>query len=211
MYEEAYLSVTDPPSKRKILRAALHLFALKGVHAVTIREIAGEAGYTNPALFKFFATKDALALHLFENCYLRLFERLDAAVGSGLHFGERLRAILDVFFSQIEEDVEAFLFIQDHLRDMWPRVSGNTRQKSILALVRSTLEQAVGEGSVTAATSPDLLVAAITGTLQQFARMFYFGEFKGGARDWAPEVETIIRRIVAPDCAGEGDSHLGSK
>lgn len=197
MFEAAYSSVSDPPSKRKILAAALHLFALKGVHAVTVREITGEAGYTNPALFKFFATKDALALHLFECCYLRLFERLNAAAGGGLPFDGQLSAILDVFFSQIEEDAEAFLFVQDHLREMWPRVSRATRRKSILALIRSTLEQGVRENSVTAAASPDLLVAAIIGTLQQFARMFYFGEFNGRARDWAPEIEIIVRRTVA--------------
>ena len=108
-----------------------------------------------------------------------------------------LKAILDVFFSQIEEDAEAFLFVQDHLREMWPRVSRATRRKSILALIRSTLEQGVRENSVTAAASPDLLVAAIIGTLQQFARMFYFGEFNGRARDWAPEIEIIVRRTVA--------------
>lgn len=198
MFEATYSSAADPPSKRKILQAALHLFTLKGVHAVTVREIADEAGYTNPALFKFFATKDALALHLFECCYLRLFERLNAAAGGGLPFGERLSAILDVFFSQIEEDAEAFLFVQDHLREMWPRVSRTTRRKSILTLIRSMLLQGVQQGAVTAASSPDLLVAAITGTLQQFARMFYFGEFKGRVRDWAPEIDTIVRHIVAP-------------
>lgn len=155
------------------------------------------AGYTNPALFKFFETKDALALHLFESCYLQLFDRLDAIDGK-LSFGERLRAILGVFSSQIEQDLEAFLFVQDHLREMWPRVSRSTRAKSILAIIRSMLLQGVREGEVTSALNPDLVTAAFTGILQQLARMFHFGEFKGKARDWAPTIETIIRRIVAP-------------
>jgi AcrR family transcriptional regulator len=195
-FEAAYASPGDPPSKRKILEAALRLFASKGVHAVTVREIAAEAGYTNPALFKFFATKDALALHLFACCYWRLFERLDAAAGANASFGERLRAVLDVFFAQIEQDAEAFLFVQDHLREMWPRVSRQMRRKSILALIRSLLEQGVREGSVNAASNLDLLVAAVTGTLLQFARMLHFGEFEGRARDWAPEVEALVLRIV---------------
>jgi AcrR family transcriptional regulator len=197
-FRSVYLSEDDPPSKRKILQAALHLFALKGVHAVTVREIGKGAGYTNPAVFKFFATKEALAVYLFERCYLQLFENLSAAADPTLAFGERLGAILDVFFSQIEQDVDAFLFVQDQVREMWPRVSEQTRRHSILGLIRSILLQGVADGLVTAAVNVDLLVAAMTGTLQQFARMHYFGEFRGRARDWSQDVERIVRRIIAP-------------
>lgn len=196
--EEAYTSAGDPPSKRRILDAALRLFARKGIDAVTVREIAAEAGYTNPALFKFFSTKDALALHLFESCYLQLFDSLHAAAVDGLPFDERLSAILAVFVSALERDPEAFLFVQDRLREIWPRVSRQTRRKSILALIRSTLQQGVREGAVSPALPIDLLVAAFTGTLQQFARMLYFGECKGTARDWSPALETILRRLVQP-------------
>lgn len=196
--ETAYSSSGDPLSKQKILRAALHLFAQKGVHAVTVREIAAEAGYTNPALFKFFATKDALAMHLFERCYLQLFERLNDACRGSLSFGEHLGAILEVFFSQIEQDADAFLFVQDHLRVMWPHVSSQIRKKSILSLIRSALRQGVREGEVIGVLDIDLLVAAITGTLQQYARMVQFGEFKGQVRERLPEMEAILRRIVKP-------------
>jgi AcrR family transcriptional regulator len=196
--DEAYATAGDPPSKRRILDAALRLFARKGIDAVTVREIAAEAGYTNPALFKFFATKDALALHLFESCYLQLFDSLHTAAADGLPFDERLSAILAVFVSALERDPEAFLFVQDRLREIWPRVSRQTRRKSILALIRSILQQGVREGAVDATLPLDLLVAAFTGTLQQFARMLYFGDFKGPARDWSPALETILRRLVQP-------------
>lgn len=48
-------------------------------HRTPGRPLPIEAVYANPVLFKFFATKGALALHWFECCCLRLFERLDAA------------------------------------------------------------------------------------------------------------------------------------
>jgi AcrR family transcriptional regulator len=197
--EPAYIAVDDPRSKRKILQAALHLFVLKGVEGVTVREIAAEAGYSNPALFKFFSTKESLAIYLFEACYEQMFERLKLAASSSHRFDARLRAILEVFFSQMEQDMEAFLFVQDHLREMWPRVSTGLRKKSILALLRSLLQQGVAEGAVSATLNLDLLVAATAGTLQQFARMLYFREFKGQVRSWSPELESIILRILAPN------------
>lgn len=194
--EAFYLKADDPPSKRRILQTALRLFADRGVEAVTVRQIADEAGYTNPALFKFFATKDALAQYLFEACYLQLFERLSAAIDGKTTFDDRLDGILSVFFSQLENDLDAFLFVQDHLRQIWPQVSASVRRKSILALIRRALQQGIAEGTVRDA-NPDLLVAAVTGTLQQFARMLHFGEFKGKAGEWRPELEAIIRRAVA--------------
>src|SRR5215471_1914464 len=174
-----YLSPEDPPSKRRILQSALRLFAEKGVDAVTVRDIAGHAGYTNPALFKFFTTKDALGLHLFERWYLRFFGNLKSALDDASSFEGRLTALLDVSFSCLEQDPAAFLFVQDHLRQLWPRVSGSVRRKSILVLIRHMLEQGIREGAVDSTVNPGLLVAAITGTLQQFARMYHFAEFRG--------------------------------
>jgi AcrR family transcriptional regulator len=198
-FNPVYSAAGDPPSKRKILQAALHLFVQKSVDGVTVREIAAEAGYTNPVLFKYFPAKEAVAVYLFETCYEQLFDRLSAAVTSGLPFNQRMEAILEVFFSQMEQDMEAFLFVQDHLREMWLRVSKRIRGKSILALIRSVLEQGVSESAVSAKLNLDLLVTAIAGTLQQFARMIYFGQFKGPVRTWSPEVQAIILRIVAPN------------
>jgi AcrR family transcriptional regulator len=195
--EPAYLKTNDPPSKRRIVQTALRLFAHQGIETVTVRQIAAEAGYTNPALFKFFPTKDALALYLFECCYLHLFERLKTAIDANAGFNDRIECILGVFFSELEQDLDAFLFVQDHLRQMWPRVAVRTRRKSILFLIRRVLQEGMEEG-VVRDENPDLLVATFAGTLQQFARMLHFGEFKGKARDWRQGLEAIIRRIVAP-------------
>ena len=60
-----YVRESDPAAKREILRAALKLFSERGLAATTIRDIANESGYTNPALYKHFAGKDELALYLF--------------------------------------------------------------------------------------------------------------------------------------------------
>src|SRR5581483_1709939 len=197
MLTAPYLSADDPPSKREILRTALRLFADKGIDAVTVREIAEGAGYTNPALFKYFATKDALALHLFERCYGQLSDRLRTATAGATTFDERLAAIAEACIEQIESDADAFLFVQDSLRIMWPRVSAATRRTSILSLIRRTLVDGMADG-VVRETSPDLLVAAITGTLQQFARLLHFGQMKGSARAWLPGIQDLITRLVAP-------------
>lgn len=121
-----------------------------------------------------------------------MFEQLKLATSTSHRFDARLAAILEVFFAQMEQDMEAFLFVQDHLREMWPRVSKRLHKKSMLALLRTVLQQGVAEGAVSATLNLDLLVAATAGTLQQFARMLYFREFKGRVRSWSPELESMM-------------------
>jgi AcrR family transcriptional regulator len=192
-----YLNVHDPLSKRMLLQTALRLFAERGIHAVTVRDIAKDAGYTNPALFKFFDSKDSLVLFLFEHCYLNLCRKLETGAPPTLRFAERLRGIVEVFLDQFDDDPASVLFVQEHLRELWPRVSRKVRAHSIVGLIRQMLEAGKAEGSVGPDSDLDLLGAAIIGTLAQFARLKYFGEFKKPVIDYAPEIVKILCRITA--------------
>ncbi len=64
-----FISETDAPAKRTIMVEALRLFSRKGIRETTIRDIAAAVGYSNPALYKHFSSKDELALELFVACY----------------------------------------------------------------------------------------------------------------------------------------------
>jgi AcrR family transcriptional regulator len=68
-----------PPAKRALLSEGLKLFASHGVDAVSVRDIARATGFSNPVLFRHFASKEALAAALFETCYRQLVEALDSA------------------------------------------------------------------------------------------------------------------------------------
>jgi len=190
------LSPDDPPSKREILRAALRLFVREGWEETSVRRIARESGYTNPALFKFFESKQALALYLFERCYLRLFDRVDAAIRPGRPFRANLEAVLATFAEILDGEREAFLFVQDHLREFWPRMPLRVRRKSVLRRVRWLLRQGAREEAVRTRVSLGVLTAVFTGTLAQFARMSYFGEFKGPARRWTGQLERAMASML---------------
>ena len=115
-----YVDPTDPPSKQELLKAALKLFARDGVRESSIRAVAEEAGFTNPVLFKYFAGKDALALHLFERCYLRLVREATAALAGGGTFRARLGRLVARLLALLDESPEAVLFVNEELRRYWP-------------------------------------------------------------------------------------------
>lgn len=187
-----YVSPSDPPAKQEIVKAALRLFVQKGIAETSIRDIAAASGYTNPALFKHFESKDALGLHLFERCYERFAAELEEATAGAGDFGVRLRSVLDRLCGLLDEDLDAFLFMQDHLRTYWPRVSPALRPRSILALLRKLLKRGVASGDVRQDVELDLLVAGMVGLFAQLGRMLYFGELKGRAADWTDDLERMV-------------------
>src|SRR5512143_889095 len=77
-----YIHEQAPPAKREIIRAALKLFSQRGLATTSIRDIASESGYTNPALYKHFAGKDDLAQQLFEVCHRRVWTSCSEAAAS---------------------------------------------------------------------------------------------------------------------------------
>src|SRR5712672_2023476 len=172
-----FIQPDDPPSKRAILQAALKLFVHEGFNAINIRTIAAEAGYTNPALFKYFKTKEELGLYLFSRCYLRYADVFTATIVRERSFKKNLEALLEAFFKVVHESPEAFLFVQDHLRQFWPQASTQVKAKSILRQMRQFIEHGQREGAVGSELSPKILVAAFVGFLTQFVRMLYFKEF----------------------------------
>ncbi|GII02960.1 TetR/AcrR family transcriptional regulator [Planobispora takensis] len=181
---------SDPPSKRRILTEALRLFVEHGVDGTTVRDIARAGGYTNPALFKFFATKEQLALHLFGRCYARLYDRAALACAPGRPSRERLGSLLDAFAALLDGEPEVFLYVQDNLRVYWPRLSPAERERSIIELLRALLRDGAAEGEVTTDVPIDLMVAAISGTVAQYARMRHFGELS------SEEVRTALKLLI---------------
>jgi TetR/AcrR family transcriptional regulator, repressor of fatR-cypB operon len=189
-----YVEPTDSPSKQELLKSALKLFARNGVRESSIRAIASEAGFTNPVLFKYFEGKEALALHLFERCYLRLVRETMAALGSGDCFRDRLKRLLTRMLALLDESPEAVLFVHEELRRFWPQVSPATRKHSLVGMTRAFF----AEGDLNHAVDPTLLVAGFWGLLGQFARLHAFGEWRGNAVDAAPQLELLVWNMLRP-------------
>jgi len=197
-----YVLPNDAPAKHKILVAALKLFVKDGLCETSVRDIAKVSGFSNPALFKHFPSKDALAAYLFERCYLELFHLISRAARSEGNFGTKQHAVFGAYMAALEQDQDAVLFVQDNLRHFWPRMPLEVRKHSILGEVKMLLESGQGEGAVTKTIDSGLLTAAWVGTLQQFARVRYFGDFaesKTGkpARGVLAALETLLMRMVA--------------
>ena len=170
------LAGDDPPSKVAILEHALALFVRDGLCETSIRDIAEASGYTNPALYKFFPSKDALALHLFERCYGYLSGRLAGALAADGKFEDKLDALLTTFLELLDEDLDAVLYANETLRTFWRKLPPRARRHSVLGALRGLLEVGVRERALRRDLDLSLAVALLVGTFGQIARMAHFHE-----------------------------------
>ena len=193
-----YVSSDDAPGKQKIVIAALDLFVRDGLCETSIRDIAKASGFTNPALFKHFSGKDALASYLFERCYLELYNLVIRAIQSGDTFAIKQHAVIGAYMTALDQDRNAVLYVQENLRQFWPKMPASFRKHSILGEVRRLIELGRSEGAITATLDAGLLTVAWIGTLQQFARAQYFGEFKLPSRVIATTLEDLLTKMLQP-------------
>jgi AcrR family transcriptional regulator len=104
----------DRPSRREqILRAAAQLFAERGSRAVGVDDVGAAVGVTGPAIYRHFASKDAMLAEML----LRISERLlaggsERVAAAGADPARQLRALID-FQVDFALDNPALITVQD--------------------------------------------------------------------------------------------------
>lgn len=191
-----YIHEQDPPAKREIIRAAMKLFSQRGLAATSIRDIATESGYTNPALYKHFAGKDDLAQQLFETCHRRVWTSCSKAVASAQGAEAKLEAYVTRWLELVDDHPDVLAFLDDSARVLWPKSSPTVRRHSLIGLARSLVAASPRRHGGPPGPNPDLTAAALQGTLTELARMIQVGVVPGPATRYREDLVALARRLV---------------
>lgn len=179
-------------AKDAILTEALHLFASRGVEAVSVRDIAASTGFSNPALFRHFASKEALAEALFEQCYRHLVEALAAAAD------QPLGAWLEAALREIARSPQGVLFVLDNLKRYWETLPADLKAQALPKLVTALVAREVARGAMRADVPPALIGTVIFGTLGQIARSVHFHESELDPEALAARLATLLTEGLMP-------------
>jgi AcrR family transcriptional regulator len=103
----------NPSRREQILRAAAQLFAERGSRAVGVDDVGAAVGVTGPAIYRHFASKDAMLAEML----LRISERLlagatERVAAAGEDPADQLRALVD-FQVDFALDNPALITVQD--------------------------------------------------------------------------------------------------
>lgn len=192
-----YIREDDPPAKREILRAAMELFSARGLAATSIRDIAHKSGYTNPALYKHFASKEEMEIHLFETCHRRVWASCAAALGSAKDFQGKLEAYVGRWLELVDEYPDVMAFLSDSARVLWPKAGPRVRQRTMVSLARSLAAAAPETRRRASALNLNVAAASLQGTLAELARMIQVGVIEGPAKRWKTDLVELFGRLIA--------------
>ena len=100
-----------------IIRAAEHVFALKGFHKATIQDIARQAQYATGTVYLYFEDKDALYFSIIEEKIRGLLFNLKLKTGSENNIKNKLAAVIYESLSFFQKDQDFFrIFVQEESR-----------------------------------------------------------------------------------------------
>ena len=158
------VTATNGTAKARLERAALTLFARKGVDGVSTREIAAAAGLSEGSIYKNFVSKDALAQSLFEAIHVRLYALVRTAITESTSFRDAVEKVVHAYCEAADSDRALFEY---HLTHMF-RFGQVDRpgRPDPTALVAERIEQAMREGDCPAGDA-ELKAAAGLGVVLQ--------------------------------------------
>ena len=176
--------------KDRVERAALDLFAERGVDGVSIAEIAGAAGISQGALYRHYRSKEELAARLFSEAYRRMGAELAALVQSACGFEERVAAMVTHFCALYDRDAALFRFMLLAQHNLLPGIGGDGAP---VVAIEDAVADAVAANEI-APVAPAVAAAAIMGIVLQTALFHVYGRIEGLLM---PRASTLARAAIA--------------
>ena len=187
--------VTAPhgSTKARIERAALTLFADKGVDAVTTRELAEFAGVAEGSLYRHFQNKEALA----QSLYFAIHDRLTTLIQKAGHefelIDDQVRAIVKGYCKTADEDWTLFRYHLLNTHRFLPSPNEkNAREETPVTTAESLIAAAMANGEIPHG-APEKIAAAGLGIVLQTALHKAYGRFEGLL---SPDIDYLTRLVL---------------
>jgi AcrR family transcriptional regulator len=189
-----------PSAKHRIEDAAVALFARKGVHETSIRDIASAAGVSEGALYRHFAGKDEMVAALFAERYAALARSLAALADAGTDFASRLRAVVEGLCALHDREPDVFNFMLVVQHEQLPRY--DNADGSPVDALRSLIERGIAAGEVMV-RDPELATGLVLGIVVQTATFKLYGRIDRPLGALAPALADAALRALG--CMSGGD------
>ncbi|MGE5268230.1 MAG: TetR/AcrR family transcriptional regulator [Thiohalocapsa sp.] len=163
-------------AKQKIERAAIELFAGRGIDGVSIGEVAACAGVSQGALYRHYPSKEALARSLFADSYERIGAELVAICRRERDLTQRIAAMVAHFCRLYDSDAALFRFLLLTQHDFLPSL-GDT-PSAAPSVIAAAVAAATAAGELPP-VDPALGAAVVMGVVLQAATFHLYGRLIG--------------------------------
>ena len=161
--------------EKRILWVAERLFLEKGFNGTSTTEIAKTVGCNQTLIHYYFRTKEKLFWDVFSPKVEQVVEYLDAPLDESIDFIERIRNVVDFYFSILELDERLAPFIVNELimnpgrwnkfRDRYLR---NESRSTAFNRFENMVEEEISSGHIRRVRAIDLLLNIMSLTISAF-------------------------------------------
>jgi len=167
-------------TKSRLERAALTLFVARGVAETTTKEIAMAASVAEGTIYRYFPSKEQLALDLFLRHHRGLAEALIEAQRPAKGLRAKIEAIVRCYCEWADRDWTLFAYHLLNQHSFLIQVPDDATNP--VAVVRDVISQAMKAGEIPR-RNIDLAAASAIGVVLQAATYKVYGRFTGDLSD----------------------------
>ncbi|WP_372677661.1 TetR/AcrR family transcriptional regulator [Desulfosarcina sp.] len=186
---------------RRILEAAITVFAEQGYFQSTIAQIAKEAGVADGTIYLYFKNKDDILVQFYQYKTRQIFERFRDAVSQPATAVEKLRCLIHVHLQEFQKDRNMAIVYQAETHQN--RRLGNEQIKEMSKMYRDIISEVVELGQEEGTIRKDLYMGLvkrfINGAVDEVINSWIHS---GGQYDLVtmadPLVELFIQGIGGP-------------
>ena len=181
-----------------IFKAAEHLFAVKGYHKTTIRDIAKQAQYAIGTVYLHFKDKDALYLSLFEEKMKGLLSVVEDKMSAAKDARTKLETFVQNLLAYFEENLDFFrIFISEA-----DRLLAETRLRKtpvgqrLEGYLTGLIKQAQEEGVISKDFDPGQVVDVFINIVKTVV-LGWFKEEHKGKKSLVGRSDLILRYLLS--------------
>jgi AcrR family transcriptional regulator len=167
-------------TKARLERAALTLFVARGVAETTTKEIAMAASVAEGTIYRYFPSKEQLALDLFLRHHQGLAEALAEAQRPAKGLRAKIEAIVRCYCEWADRDWTLFAYHLLNQHSFLIQVPDGMANP--VTVVRDVISQAMKTGEIPK-RNVDLAAASAIGVVMQAATYKVYGRFTGDLSD----------------------------
>lgn len=187
------MTASPPDKRRRILDAAVGVFAQHGFYTARVSQIAREAGVADGTIYLYFKNKEDILIQVFIDAMDEILRRQDETLAGLVDPVQRLETFVRVHFESVAESRALAEVITVELRQS-SKFMRNTDMKPFgryLGIIARIIEDGIHAGLFTATLSPRRVARAIFGTIDELALEWAMG----GREDSLDEASRVVTQL----------------
>jgi TetR/AcrR family fatty acid metabolism transcriptional regulator len=183
-FEDQYALTADKKKNsdkhRRIIEAAIKVFAKNGFYNSKVSEIARAAQVADGTIYLYFQNKDDILISLFEEVMQGVLDRVETAIAQETDPSRKLERFAQAHLSLVEENQEVSEIIQVEIRQSSKFMRGydNVKFVKYLNIISEIIREGQAQGLFRPDVKPGIAKRAFFGALDEMSRYWVLSSAK---------------------------------